>query len=166
MNKASVGGRINILFFVDYLAGVSQSKSLSFHTWIQRDIQKFVDLTVPPIMPGIANIAPTEKMVQSLSRKGLVEERYLGRLHEYLENRKASILANPRAMSELSKEEILLRMEEDRERSKKVKESLWSIESASDEFNTAWQTLGKLTDLDYEKMSEDNEIARDSKLGV
>lgn len=65
----------------------------------------------------------------------------------------------------LTKEEILRRMNEDRERSKRLKENIWAVDYRVEysEFNDLWQTSSGLTELDYEQMKEDNEMARMAK---
>ncbi|GMM36359.1 hypothetical protein DASC09_036840 [Saccharomycopsis crataegensis] len=66
---------------------------------------------------------------------------------------------------ELSREQILARMESDRERHKKAKESLWLVERASSgkvdraEFERLWDQYAPITDEDIEELSELNEIA-------
>lgn len=170
MGKAGISLRASFLFFLDHLAAVSVSKSLAFHEWIARDIQQIVDTAVPRVTLGLANIPPTEKVVQSLVSKKVLDERHLVRSHDYLMKRAQAIKASPGAndpsIPEPTPDEILRRMEEDRERGKKVKESLWSVNSANDEFAFAWANLGKLSQLDYEQMDEDNEICSDSRCGV
>jgi CTD kinase subunit gamma len=66
---------------------------------------------------------------------------------------------------DISREEVLRRMDEDRERSKRLKESLWAIDYKTNElaeFDKMWSTIGPLMELDFEQMREDNEIAQGS----
>ncbi|ANB15344.1 C-terminal domain kinase I (CTDK-I) gamma subunit (predicted) [Sugiyamaella lignohabitans] len=65
----------------------------------------------------------------------------------------------------LSRNEILRRMDEDRERSKRLKEDIWAEDyqfGPFSEFNRDWDSTGPLNDLDYEQMNEDNEIFMES----
>lgn len=170
MSKGTISLRVSILFFVNYLAGVSITKALPFHGWITRDIPQIVDLAVPRVKAGLANVAPTEKVLKDLVAKKVIEERHLARAHEYLVERAVYIQSTPGLVDpnvpETTNDEILRRMEEDRERGKKVKEGQWSVDSASEEFLSAWENIGGLTDLDFEQMDEDNEICLDSRQGV
>lgn len=65
----------------------------------------------------------------------------------------------------LTREEILRRMNEDRERSKRLKENIWAVDYRVEyaEFDALWNTSTGLAQLDYEQMKEDNEIASASK---
>ncbi|PRT55648.1 CTD kinase subunit gamma [Wickerhamiella sorbophila] len=170
MSKGTISLRVSILFFLSYLAGVSVSKSLPFHGWIARDIPQIVDLAVPRVRAGLANVAPTEKVLRDLVAKKVVEERHLVRAHEHLVERAMHIQSTPGLVDpnvpETNNDEILRRMEEDRERGKKVKEGQWSVNSASEEFLAAWDNIGGLTELDFEQMDEDSEICADSRQGV
>jgi CTD kinase subunit gamma len=64
----------------------------------------------------------------------------------------------------MTKEEILKRMDDDRERSKRPKENIWAVDyegSLYNEFEALWD-IAEMTDLDYEQMKEDSEIAKAS----
>lgn len=58
---------------------------------------------------------------------------------------------------QISKEDILRRIEEDRERHKRLRESLWVIPNhdADWEFNHAWENTSDLCDDDFEVIREE-----------
>ncbi|ODQ81967.1 hypothetical protein BABINDRAFT_33358 [Babjeviella inositovora NRRL Y-12698] len=69
----------------------------------------------------------------------------------------------------LTKEQILLRIEADRERNKRAKESLWTVDRLEDgisvaEFRKVYDSHGALNDEDLKELDEINATAEDSYL--
>lgn len=65
----------------------------------------------------------------------------------------------------ISREDILRRIEEDRERHKKLRESLWVVPLNDEawEFAMAWDQTSELCEADYENMREEMELCRQSQ---
>lgn len=64
----------------------------------------------------------------------------------------------------ISKEAILRRIEEDRERHKRLRESLWVIprDDSDHEFNQAWEETSDLCSDDFEVMREEMALHKQS----
>lgn len=73
---------------------------------------------------------------------------------------------SPPAPLRLSKEQILARMEADRERHKRAKEGLWRVDRQKtgkfdkSEFSKLWNQFGALTEEEYKELRELNEVSR------
>lgn len=61
---------------------------------------------------------------------------------------------------DITKEDILRRIEEDRERHKRLRESIWVIPTNDDnwEFSQAWENTSDLSEVDFEIMREEMAI--------
>ena len=66
----------------------------------------------------------------------------------------------------ISKEDILRRIEEDRERHKRLRESLWVVPSGDPdyEFTRAWEETSDLCEDDFEVMREELALCRQSHM--
>ena len=67
-------------------------------------------------------------------------------------------------MARLDKRQIEQRIEEDRERHKRLKESIWTVADADDEFNRMWEEVSELGEDDFLAMEEEN-LERKRALG-
>jgi CTD kinase subunit gamma len=175
LDKSSLNARLNIFYFLEALCeNPDASSRVNYSTWMCRDIQVIVDKVVPSNNVGVVNVSPSRHIVENLYRKGLLSvEKYenvvklLKSREELLESSK--VIANVQDTTaydstgslELSNKDILRRMDEDRERTKRIKENIWAIDYKQDgdsEFNILWKSLGPLGRLDYEQMQDDNEM--------
>lgn len=72
---------------------------------------------------------------------------------------------NDSTLRNITKEDILRRIEEDRERHKRLRESLWVVPANDDEweFQHAWDNTSDLCDVDFEVMREEMALHRQSQ---
>lgn len=76
----------------------------------------------------------------------------------------SAIDANLKATNAIGKEDILRRIEEDRERHKRLRESLWVVPPDDEdyEFNQAWEETSALCDDDFEVIREELALYKQS----
>lgn len=165
LDKSSVNGKLNIFYFLDAVCENSDASArLNYCSWICRDVEKIVVKVVPANNVGVVNVHPCRRIVHGLHRRGLLAPEKYQAVLKLLTDREQRLSMEDYSSSsqlELSNKEILRRMDEDRERSKRLKENIWAIDYKTDadiEFNALWRSLGPLTKLDYEQMRDDNEI--------
>lgn len=80
----------------------------------------------------------------------------------------STVAASQSAGDELKKEDILRRMDEDRERQKRLKETIWAIDykaSPDMEFNTLWETCGPVNEFTARALQEEDRMWHESWYG-
>ncbi|KAI0628438.1 CTD kinase subunit gamma CTK3-domain-containing protein [Trametes polyzona] len=143
--KGSLNNRINILYLLDSLCeaclifkpppGTSQPPP-SYVTYVSRDLQKIVDGVVPEGRQGLPNFMSTKQILESWRSKRIVEPQKVDDAITLLDTRRAaaSQSALPTdgssssaviGVSDLTRDDIRRRMEEDRERHKRLRERRW-----------------------------------------
>ncbi|KAA8897810.1 CTD kinase subunit gamma CTK3-domain-containing protein [Sphaerosporella brunnea] len=182
----SMNVRVNILYFIETLCEQSlKADYRSYVKMIQHNLQLIVDAVAPNNPEGAANAETVKKVLQSLNRKGIVDRKTLKEMTEILAEREAAHKAvgessddtvsggeedeegEPRKKRLLSDSIIQQRMEEDRERHKRLRENIWQIpapqfEAEDPEFEKAWEEASDLNSDDFEIMREENEILASS----
>lgn len=166
LSTSSINVRLNIFFFLESLCENSTAHAAVCRNWIARDIDEIVDKVVPRTQLGLVNVSAADQIVESLGGSVLkpakvaeLQKKLLERSHEELAGDANS--GDGTSPQPMSKTDILRRMDEDRERSKRLKETIWAVDYSSGhkhEFERAWENLGGLTSYDREQMVEDNEI--------
>ncbi|CAO1620084.1 unnamed protein product [Parajaminaea phylloscopi] len=152
-SKASLSSRLNILFMLDFLfteyalsasssgstAGSRQRLLSSFKSLAQRGLVQIIDAVVPAdSWQGVKlNSGVTSQILQSWRIKRIFHQDQLSELLDTLEERRkgisraatdASSTQNAESgPSSLTKDEIIRRIEEDRERHKSIREKLWVL---------------------------------------
>ncbi|CAJ0639152.1 10765_t:CDS:2 [Entrophospora sp. SA101] len=130
MDQSTILPRLNLLYFIDAL--LESSKSINFKGYIElikQDLNKLIlDVTSGP--NGIINVSNTRRILLSWKKK-----RYFDK-----------------------KNDILKRMEDDRERSKHVREEIWQIDYSIPDFEAEklWEFTSDLDDDDFEWMRIQN----------
>ncbi|KAI0764289.1 CTD kinase subunit gamma CTK3-domain-containing protein [Trametes elegans] len=139
--KGSLNNRINILYLLDSLCeaclaskpppGSSQPSS-SYVDYVSRDLRKIVDHVVPEGRQGLPNLMSTKQILESWRTKRIVEPQKVDEVIATLDERRADASESAaRATSPdsapgaLSRDDIKRRMEEDRERHKRLRERRW-----------------------------------------
>ncbi|KAI0827580.1 CTD kinase subunit gamma CTK3-domain-containing protein [Trametes gibbosa] len=141
--KGSLNNRINILHLLDSLCeaslvikplpGVSHSSSSSsYATYVSRDLQKILDGVVPDGRQGLPNLMSTKQILESWRTKRIVDPQKVEDAITVLEERRAAAVASATrasspdsAVGALTRDDIKRRMEEDRERHKRLRERRW-----------------------------------------
>ncbi|KAJ7043927.1 CTD kinase subunit gamma CTK3-domain-containing protein [Mycena alexandri] len=145
--KGSINSRINILYFLDSLCETcllvkSHSSSIGsdpgnkqYVDFVNRDIGKIVECVVPPGREGLPNLTSTKQILESWRSKRVVDQQTVDDVLSALGKRSppptteespAAPVANRKSShSSLSRSEVFKRIEEDRERHKRLRERRW-----------------------------------------
>ncbi|KAK9380707.1 CTD kinase subunit gamma CTK3-domain-containing protein [Kockiozyma suomiensis] len=162
LELTSLNSRVNILYFLEILG--ENSIRIGFPDYvdmIRRDLWELLDKVVPVLPGALANIALARKAIDNLQRKTIITEEELHRVTKRLEEREAQISKDE--ISSFSRGDILKRMDEDRERHKRMRENIWVIpqgDAIQVEFENAWETTSDLGEDDYDSMKEENNLLK------
>uniref|UniRef100_A0A060T3V1 ARAD1C43032p n=1 Tax=Blastobotrys adeninivorans TaxID=409370 RepID=A0A060T3V1_BLAAD len=170
LERGTINVRANVLTFVDALCekilamNGSNPHRYQYVSWIFRDMQTIVERAVPEGNQGNINVRTAKEILKRLRAKSAslqMDTKPIDNALEWLQRRDSSADSQPAVGTGMPREQILQRMEDDRERAKRQKESQWQVDYTvpDDEFNAMWTNLGPLDDIDYEQMREDNEIS-------
>ncbi|KAL1755426.1 CTD kinase subunit gamma CTK3-domain-containing protein, partial [Schizophyllum commune] len=206
--KATINSRINILYFLDTLCetcylvkshansvGVSSSSGAISGTqyvdFLSRDLNKLVETVVPEGREGSINYNSAKQILESWRTRRLVDPHIVDIALASLQSRTTSSApdaeqsapTSKRSSRTLSRNEIFKRIEEDRERHKRLRERRWVQPVSYDavptlaaflpltdeadgerelpldvEFENAWETTSDWNEDDEEAMREENEL--------
>ncbi|KAG0706060.1 CTD kinase subunit gamma CTK3-domain-containing protein [Suillus ampliporus] len=149
--KGSINHRINILYFLDSLCetsllakahqlpeqGSSSSKQINnalYVDYVSRDLTQIVECVVPVGRQGLPNLPSTKQILENWRTKRIIEPQKVDEVLSLLSSRdvapdatSTSAAPSTTAKSEphLSRGEIFKRIEEDRERHKRLRERRW-----------------------------------------
>ncbi|KAI8968829.1 CTD kinase subunit gamma CTK3-domain-containing protein [Trametes punicea] len=139
--KGSLNNRINLLYLLDTLCEVCLASkpppgagqpSSSYVDYVSRDLRNIVDYVVPEGRQGLPNLMSTRQILESWRSKRMVDPQKVDEVIASLDERRAAASASAaRAASPdssvgaLSRDDIKRRMEEDRERHKRLRERRW-----------------------------------------
>jgi len=138
--------RINILHCLDSLceasvhyqlgenAGSGSKKPSSYVEYVSRDLEKIVQLVVPNSRDGLVNLASARQILESWRAKRVLDPGVVEGIVKMLDEQRESVHEQPSEgsssttnASEFSKNEILQRFEEDRERHKLLRQKRWVL---------------------------------------
>ncbi|KAK9474969.1 CTD kinase subunit gamma CTK3-domain-containing protein [Dipodascopsis tothii] len=169
LDKTTLNARINILYFLETLCESSRRVgNKDYVDMVRRDLCTVMDKVVPTMKGAMANVALARKALEHLREKDVIDEVVVTEAEKLLAERE-SVLSQDEYVDtskpSFSKEEILRRMEEDRERHKRMRENIWVIppgDTYEQEFSNAWETCSSLGEDDYEVMREEQALLLDS----
>ncbi|KAJ2848392.1 hypothetical protein GGI22_005743, partial [Coemansia erecta] len=129
LEKLAVPPRLNILFVIDAIvlsasqpAKRTNEDAQGWIDLIKKDIVQLVKEVVPETPSGDGNVPQVRKIVSGWRRKSVFDRKILGDIDKLLANRAD---AENGSESRMKHQEILRRIEEDRERHKRHKEDAW-----------------------------------------
>lgn len=170
-----MNNRANIMYFIEHFCDMAtKENAVSYVRMIQRDILRIVDAVAPADGSGAANVKHVRRVLQGLrNQKVLSEETVMeidsclkerdtrqGQLLDYelAEGRDGGTPRSSRANGALriDKRQIEQRIEEDRERNKRLRESMWAV-SGDDrgEFYQLWDEVSDVGEDDYMDAADD-----------
>lgn len=170
--------RANIMYFIEhFLDSAKREGHLAYIRMMQRDIIRVVDAVAPDDGTGAANVRVVRKVLQALQTKGYIEPQAVAQIHEVLKEREttaddlglvspngdedmadASSGRPPRGHHRLEKRQIEQRIEEDRERHKRERESIWAVPAGSDaEMNRIWEDTSDFGEDDDRLLADEAE---------
>ncbi|KAL9117890.1 MAG: hypothetical protein Q9187_005566 [Circinaria calcarea] len=186
LEKNSMNNRANIMYFIEHLCDMAQRENhLNFVRMIQRDIFSVVDAVAPSDGSGAANVKVVRRVLNGLQQKTILipdtvleieaslKERDTLPAHPALSPTEANGQREPQAsqttpkmngVARLDKRQIEQRIEEDRERHKRLRESIWAVGAEEDqEVDKLWDEGSDVGEDDY--MAGDEDMS-DRKLAV
>ncbi|KAF1972310.1 hypothetical protein BU23DRAFT_555109 [Bimuria novae-zelandiae CBS 107.79] len=175
LETSSFNARANIMYFIECLTSLAkQEGALEFVRMMQRDILRVVDAVVPGDGSGAANVRVARKVLAGLGEKGVLERETVGELEDIIKEREreggegnlfmADAVGTPgrrNGLMRLDKRQIEQRIEEDRERHKRARESIWAVPGENEaEMERLWEEASEIGEDDYLAAKEDLEERR------
>ncbi|KAK0646655.1 CTD kinase subunit gamma CTK3-domain-containing protein [Cercophora newfieldiana] len=174
LERNGMNTRANIMYFIEHFLDLAQRADGSGHAdyirMMQRDIIRVVDAVAPEDGSGAANIKLTRKVLQTLQAKNFLEAQVVLQIEEVLKDRvvsaqKLAAAANgggdgqerrPPQPLKLDRKQIEQRIEEDRERHKRLRENIWAVPSKEyGELEKMWEETSDLGEDDFRAMAEE-----------
>lgn len=166
------------MYFIEHFCDMAtKENAVNYVRMIQRDILRIVDAVAPADGSGAANVKHVRRVLQGLRNQKVLSEETVMEIDSCLKERdtrqgqlldyelaegqdgdKAGTPRNSRANGALrvDKRQIEQRIEEDRERNKRLRESMWAV-SGDDrgEFYQLWDEVSDVGEDDYMDAADD-----------
>ncbi|KAJ1959801.1 hypothetical protein GGI12_004151 [Dipsacomyces acuminosporus] len=156
LERLAVGPKLNVLCLIDaILTAENRQGKRVWMDILRRDLVKAVQAVIPENSNGDANVPYVRKIVAGWSCLKCFDKAHMQKIDKLLANR---VNGNVSA-SGMKHQDILRRIEEDRERHKRHKEDVWIRtvgESTADELTSYWETTSDLNDADWQEIAEEN----------
>jgi CTD kinase subunit gamma len=180
--KNNMNIRANILYFIEHFIDSALKESHhEFVRMLQRDILRVVDAVAPPDGSGAANVKVVRKVLLNLQSKEVLQPETIAEIEECLKEREthpAHLALSPMSVElngveeerekgkgrkvngvtagvKFDKRQIEQRIEEDRERNKRLREGMWAVKGEEDiEVGKIWEE-GSDVGEDEEVLGED-----------
>lgn len=172
-----MNNRANIMYFIEHLCDMAQRENhLEFVRMMQRDILRVIDAVAPSDGSGAANVKVVRRVLAGLQNKQVLLPQTVQELEECLKERDVAVahpaLGSPtngapgsgkqtprgNGAARLDKRQVEQRIEEDRERHKRLREVIWQVDPENDgEFEKMWDESSDIGDDDYVAAEEDAE---------
>lgn len=150
-----MNNRANIMSFIEHFCEMATKEDhLPYVRMMQRDILRVVDAVVPPDGTGAANVKHVRHVLDGMQNRGFLSAETVTEIDAALKDRdthpahldleeeeeeeegpedsarsKTGTPRNPKApVVRLDKRQIEQRIEEDRERNKRLRESMWAVD--------------------------------------
>ncbi|KAF9347559.1 hypothetical protein BGX26_000968 [Mortierella sp. AD094] len=157
----SINARMNIFYVLDSICHQSHKAGFSgYIDLIQRNLPKIIECVTPSGPKGNVNIAGTKKILEQWRSKKLFQDSVIDKVEIPLLSRDLGASAPAITDAGFSKDDILKRMDEDRERHKRIREEIWIRpydEDPDAELSQNWEETSDLEDNDYEDIETENE---------
>ena len=173
------------MYFMEALCDMAaREEHTEFIRMMERDILKIIDLVAPDDGSGAANVKVVRKVLAGLQSKRYLNEQTVRELEECIKDRDQigglAATGSPAATApttrdvrkdgtpigrsgniRIDKRQVEQRIEEDRERHKRLREGIWAVGTTDDEeFDKAFEETGPLDEDDEAlAMEEANERA-------
>lgn len=170
-----MNNRANIMYFIEHLCTTAQRESHpDYIRMMQRDILRIIDAVAPADGSGAANVKVVRRVLQSLQKNTVLLPQTVVELEECLRERDVAVALGSEddavngsaggAGSRMEtptgrngtvgvrpdKRQIEQRIEEDRERHKRLRESIWAVSGEDDvEFEKLWEEGSDIGDDDF-----------------
>ena len=179
--------RANIMYFLEYLCDMAARENhWDYVRMIQRDILRIVDAVAPEDGSGAANVKVVRKVLKALETKTFLLAQTVGEIEECLKERDIAPdtvgMSSPLGPGEdfkngdgkeastptgkkgaatpfgkLDRKQAEQRIEEDRERHKRQRETAWAVSRDEGEFERMWAETAEVGEDDFEMWREEAE---------
>jgi len=178
LERNSMNNRANIMYFIEHLCDMAVREGHDDYVrMMQRDILRVVDAVAPEDGSGAANVKVVRKVLQGLQQKDFLSTQTVAEIEECLKERDtlpdAVGLSSPvqpdvemggtvpapqstpkaakaNGVPRLDKKQVEQRIEEDRERHKRLREHIWAAPQGEDaEFEKLWEETSEVGEDDY-----------------
>lgn len=184
LERNGMNTRANIMYFIEHFLDMAHREGHGDYVrMMQRDIIRVVDAVAPEDGSGAANIKVTRKVLQTLQSKNFLESQTVSQIEEVLRDRDTSsqdlALSSPangdlalgdsshsqqaphstrrsNAPPKLDRRQIEQRIEEDRERHKRLRENIWAVPKGEyAELDKMMEETSDLGEDDFRAMAEE-----------
>lgn len=167
-----MNNRANIMYFFEALCDRARHESHpEFIRMMERDILRIIDLVAPDDGSGAANVKVVRKVLHSLQSKSYLNPQTVVELEDCIKDRDQAPGAGVNEETEVGggsagrefakrgdKRQIEQRIEEDRERHKRLRESIWAVSGEMDmEYERLVDETSDANDDDYAMAAEEAE---------
>ncbi|TQV99465.1 hypothetical protein V2A60_004939 [Cordyceps javanica] len=183
VERTNMNTRANIMYFIEhFLDQASREGQPDYIRMMQRDIIRVVDAVAPDDGSGAANVKVVRKVLQGLQSKGFLDDQVAAQIEDVIKERGTKdhelglsspvenaemaeqTPAQPHGQSakratpaRLDKRQVEQRIEEDRERHKRERESIWAIPKGDDaEMNKLWDETSDFGEDDDRLITEES----------
>ncbi|KAF2228138.1 CTD kinase subunit gamma CTK3-domain-containing protein [Elsinoe ampelina] len=183
LERNNLNLRANILYFLEHLCDMAAREEYpEFIRMMERDILKIVDLVAPEDGSGAANVKVVRKVLKGMGEKSYLQPQTVMELEECIKDRdqiggvrvgeESPMVGDVDGVGKerarvrmngvrLDKRQIEQRIEEDRERHKRLRESIWAVEPDGDkEFDRLWEETSDVNADDFILIREEAEERR------
>ncbi|KAJ2745181.1 hypothetical protein GGI20_002363 [Coemansia sp. BCRC 34301] len=169
LDKLQVPPRLNLLFVIDAI--LISSNRASAQTWadlLKKSIVATVTAVIPSNPGGDSNVPQVRKVVSGWKRKSVFDKGVVEKLDKLLEKRGGGGGGGSGSTNDsgMKHQEILKRIEEDRERHKRHKEDVWIRppgELPESELEVYWDAASDFNDADWQEIVVENEEYRQER---
>ncbi|CAO3623772.1 unnamed protein product [Cunninghamella echinulata] len=165
IESTSINTRLNLLYVLDCILSMSRKIQFEGYTELTKpNVLRIIQAVAPSDNKGIVNVSNTRKLLQHWRERNYFDEDIILQAEQSLVSSGENLATKNESSdtSGFSKIDILNRMEQDRERHKRLREEMWrrSAEESSDtEFEQLWET----TD-DFDINTDGAEIMEQNKI--
>lgn len=170
-----MNNRANMIYFIEHLCDVATKENhLEFVRMVQRDILQIVDAVAPPDGSGAANVKHVRRVLNGLQAKEILSNETVTEIDACLKQREsypAHLLdleplendplkggSGQKSAITVDKRQIEQRIEEDRERNKRLRENMWVVPPHDmKEFEKMWDDVSDIGEDDYIQAAEEAE---------
>ncbi|PWY71645.1 hypothetical protein BO70DRAFT_431842 [Aspergillus heteromorphus CBS 117.55] len=182
LERNNINNRANIMYFIEQFCEMATREDHApYVRMIQRDILRVVDAVAPPDGSGAANIKHVRRVLNGLQTKEILSAETVAEIDAGLKEREThpahldleaeevaeaggggvrSKTGTPRGSKangmRVDKRQIEQRIEEDRERNKRLRESMWTVSGDDiDEQGRFWDEASDIGEDDFLTANEE-----------
>ncbi|CAD6506469.1 BgTH12-07697 [Blumeria graminis f. sp. triticale] len=179
MPRNTMNNKANIMYFIEHLCDMARKeKHADYVRMVQRDMVRIVDAVAPEDGTGAANVKVVRKVVlHALRVKEHLQTHTVTEIEELLKERELTatehVLSSPQLVQtqpkpipraippqKVDRKVAEQRIEEDRERHKRLRENIWAIPTPSAEITEAddlWDNTSEIGEDDIDLYKEEAE---------